>query len=157
MREGETISPNKGERITCIRSGLDGGPFIFEFELDTGTTGPPLHSHEGQDERISVIAGEFGLQIGGTRRVLRAGESVNLTPDDPHTFWNASSTSIVRCRAEHGGRFERAIAQPDLLRLSIYISRVDPGSVRIHNAGLRLLMLILARIGTLFRLQASAV
>ncbi len=156
MREGQTMSPNKGERITCIRSGLDGGPFIFEFELDPGVTGPPMHSHEGHDERISVLAGEFGLQIGNTRRVCRAGESVLLTPADVHTFWNASPTSTVRCRVEHGGRFERAIAQPDLLRLSMYVSRVDPGAVRVHNRGLRMLMSVLARIGSLFRLQVTA-
>ena len=155
MREGQTIFPGKGERITCIRSGADGGPFIFDFELDPGIKGPPMHTHEQHDEIINVLDGEFGLQIGSLRRTCRAGESIHLTPADPHTFWNASSTSIVRCRVEHGGRFERAIIQPDLVRLSMFINGVDPGSIRVHHAGLRLLMSILAKIGTLLRLHVS--
>jgi mannose-6-phosphate isomerase-like protein (cupin superfamily) len=155
MHRGQTISPGKGERITCIQSGIDGSPFIFDFELDPGIKGPPLHTHEEHDERITVLSGEFGLQIGDTRRVCRAGESVLLKPQDPHTFWNASSTSIVRCRVEHGGRFERAIIQPDLVRLAMFINDVDPGAIRVHNAALRLLMSVLAKIGALFRLQVS--
>lgn len=61
----------------------------------------------------------------------------------------------MRCRVEHGGRFERAIIQPDLVRLAMFINDIDPGWIRVHNAGLRLLMCVLAKIDALFRLQVS--
>ena len=157
MHKSQTISPGKGERITCIQSGIDGSPFTFDFEPDPGIKGPPMHTHEEHDEQITVLSGEFGLQIGNTRRICRAGESVRLKPEDPHTLWNASASTPVRCRVEHGRRFEHAIIQPDLMRLAMYINQVDPGSIRVHGAAPRLFLSMLARLGALFRLKVSTV
>lgn len=149
MRNGETLYPGKGERITCIRSGLDGGPFIFEFELEPGVKGPPMHTHENHTETFEVLDGEIVIRVKDRNHHCRPGDRLTLTPDDPHTFWNPSTTHNVRCRVEHGGRFERAIMQPDFPKLCLFLHTVDAGAIRVHNPILRTLMSVIARIAGL--------
>jgi len=149
MQSGEILIPGKGERITCIRSGLDGGPFIFDFELDPGVKGPPMHTHEEHNETFEILQGELMIKVVGQVHHCKAGDRLTLTPNDPHTFWNPSKTEKLCCRVEHGGRFERAIVQPDLARLALFIHTVDGGSIRVHNAVLRLLMRWIARVARL--------
>lgn len=146
MRSGETLIPGKGETITCIRSGLDGGPFVFDFELDPVVKGPPIHTHEEHNETFEILQGELMIKVIGRIHHCKAGDRLTLTPNDPHTFWNPSKTARVSCRVEHGGRFERAIIQPDLARVALFIHTVDAGSIRVHNPVLRLLMRCFAAV-----------
>lgn len=149
MRNGETLIPGKGERITCIQSGVNGGPFIFEFELEPGVKGPPMHTHEEGNETFEVLEGEIEIRVGRRVHRCRAGDRLTLTPDDPHTFRNPSGSHNVRCRVEHGGRFERAIVQRGLPQLAVYIHRVDAGSIRVHNPVLRVMMRWIAAVAAL--------
>jgi quercetin dioxygenase-like cupin family protein len=130
MREGEVAKPTPGETVTCIHSSSGGGPFVFDLELQPGTQGPPMHTHDEGDETIEVLDGEIVFRVGREDKTLRAGDRLTLTPRDPHTFWNPSKTTPVRCRVTHGARFERAIGQPDFLSLAMYLSFVDPGASR---------------------------
>ena len=65
MREGEVLQPSPGETITCIRSGLSGGPFIFDLELAPGAGRPPTHTHDEGDEHIEVRVGEIVFRVNG--------------------------------------------------------------------------------------------
>src|SRR4051812_10081575 len=125
MRAGEIARPSPGEKVTCIRSGQSGGPFIFDFELAPGAKGPPTHVHDEGDETIEIFEGEITFRVNGRDRLLRAGESLTLTPKDQHTFWNPSKTATLRARVTHGARFERVIAQPGLTSLLMYSCYVD--------------------------------
>lgn len=118
MREGEVARPQPGEKVTCIRSGLGGGPFIFDVELAPGTGGPPTHTHDEGDEIVEVLEGEVVFRVNGEEKLLRAGDSLTLTPKDAHTFWNPSKTDRVVARVTHGPRFERLIVQPGLTALT---------------------------------------
>lgn len=147
MREGEIAHPSPGETITCIRSAQSGGPFIFEVALAPGTGGPPTHTHDEGDELIEVLEGEVVFRVNGRKTLLRAGDSLTLTPADAHTFWNPSRTARVRARVTHGARFERAIAQPSLTALLMYLTYVDPGASRATHPMMKVMARVVAWIG----------
>ncbi len=149
MREGEVASPSPTEKITCIRSGKDGGPFIFELELAPGSGGPPTHTHDEGDETIEILEGEMGWKIHGKTRVMKKGDTLTLTPNDPHTFWNASKTEVLRARVTHGARFERLIAQPNLTAMLMYLVYVDPGASRSSSMAMSAAMRVMAWFGKL--------
>jgi len=154
MNPGETFHPSPNETFTCIRSGADGGAFVFEMELGPSGSGPPMHSHDEGDEVIEVLSGtiEFKLRDGWER--YGPGETLTLTPSDPHTFRNPSGSESVRCLVSTGHRFERAI-QPDLMRTAMYLVDVDPGASRMASPVIRATLWVLARIGRLCRLQLA--
>lgn len=58
-----------------------------------------MHTHDEHDEQITVLSGEFGLQIDNTRRICRAGEAVRLKPEDPDTP-SGMIRPPLRCDAE---------------------------------------------------------
>jgi quercetin dioxygenase-like cupin family protein len=149
MRETEVTRPSPGETITCIRSGQSGGPFIFELELAPGAGRPPVHTHDEGDETIDVLEGEMVFRVNGVNRHLRAGDSLTLTPDDPHTFWNPSKTEVVRARVTHGARFERLIAQPDMTSMLMYLAYVDPGASRATSSMVNLVVRVVGWFGRL--------
>ena len=157
MREGEIARPAPGETIKCIRSGQAGGPFIFDLELAPGTGGPPTHTHDEGDETIEVIEGEIAFRVNKKTTVLRAGESLTLTPDDAHTFWNPSKTTATRARVTHGARFERLIAQPSLTALLMYLTYVDPGASRARHPMMKLVVRLIAWVGRLRGVQPARV
>ncbi len=148
MNPGETFHPRPGETFTCVRSGADGGPFVFEMELGPRGVGPPMHTHDDVDEVIEVLSGSIEFQLRDGWRRLKPGESLTLTPSDPHTFRNPSQSEPVRCRVTHGNRFERAI-QPDLTRTAMYLMDVDPGASRMASPMVRAVLWLVARIGRL--------
>lgn len=149
MRNGEVARPTPAETITCIRSGQGGGPFIFDFELAAGASGPPTHTHDEGDEIIEMLEGEMAFRVNGAVRVLRAGDVLTLTPSDAHTFWNPSKTHRARARVTHGARFERLIAQPDFTSLSMYLTYVDPGASRATSRFVGALLGLIAWAGKL--------
>lgn len=156
MREGEVIRPSPGERIKCIRSGQAGGPFVFDLELAPGYKGPPTHTHDEGNETIEVIDGEVVFRVNGKNRVLRAGDSLTLTPADAHTFWNPSKTTAVRARVTHGARFERLIVQPSLTSLLMYACFVDAGASRATNPVMQVMARVIAWVGRLRGVQLVA-
>lgn len=153
MKVGEEVRPSPGERIVCVQSGRDGGPFIFEMELGPRVKGPPMHAHDEGDEVVEVLEGEIVFRVGGEDRTLRAGEALTLTPADAHTFWNPSPTAPVRCRVVHGARFERAISQPDFSRMAMYLTWVDAGASRMASPAVRGVLWLVALFGRLRGLQ----
>lgn len=155
MREGETIRPSPGERITCIESSSGGGRFVFELELAPGVGGPPIHTHDEGDETIEVLEGEIDFKVHGKWRRLGPGDSLTLTPSDPHTFRNPSREHPVRCNVIHGARFEKLMAQPDLSRLAIYLTDVDPGASRTSSAFMRLVLRVMSAFAKLRGLRVD--
>jgi quercetin dioxygenase-like cupin family protein len=149
MREGEVHQVSPSETITCVRSGLNGGSFVFDFELAPGAKGPPMHTHDEGDEIIEVTQGEIVFRVEGEDRHLQGGDVLTLTPDEPHTFWNPSRTQTVKCRVTHGARFERLIAQPGLMHILMYMAFVDPGSSRPANRVVRVFVRMIAWAGRL--------
>ena len=74
---------------------------------------------------------------------------MTLTPRDPHTFWNPSRTDVLRARVTHGARFERAIAQPGITPMLVYLTYVDPGASRATNPMMKIVARMIAWVGRL--------
>ena len=143
------MHPGPGERVTCLRSGLGGGSFIFEFEVAPNGKGPPRHTHDEGDEIIAVTRGVLEVEVNGQWRRLGPGEAVTLRPSDVHTFRNGSKDAPVVCEVVHGSRFERAIVQRSFLDICYYLAYVDPGVTRMRSLAVRALMRAMAFIAKL--------
>lgn len=153
MNKGETIHPSPGESITCVRSGRDGGPFIFDMILGPGVSGPPTHTHDEGDEIIEVTEGEIVFVVDGRAQAMKAGDRATITPAMAHTFHNPSKTTPVHCRVTHGGRFERAVSQPGFTQLAMVLSTIDPGASRMRSPLVRAVLHLIAFFGRLRGLQ----
>ncbi len=152
MKAGQVIEMSPKEKISCIRSGADGGPFVFDMELGPRGSGPPKHTHDEGDETIEVLSGEIVFVVGRTKHLLSAGEQLTLTPADAHTFYNPSRTESVVCRVTHGSRFERALEMTRFPDMAHYITVVDPGASRMASPFVRATL----RIAALFRSRGAA-
>lgn len=62
-----------------------GGMFIYEHK-DVGKGGPPRHLHYEQDEWLYALAGEFIVEIGDERLILKQGDSVLAPRKVPHAW-----------------------------------------------------------------------
>ncbi len=63
----------------------NGGIFIYEHK-NVGKGGPPRHLHYEQDEWLYALAGEFVVEIGDERVILKQGDSVFAPRNVPHAW-----------------------------------------------------------------------
>jgi len=54
--------------------------------------GPPLHSHQHEEETFYVVRGEYEFILNGERRQLTAGEGIFAPRGSVHTFKNVGAT-----------------------------------------------------------------
>jgi len=84
-RFGEKIRLGGREPHDCKVSAkdTDGAMCIFEF---TGHSGGPRHLHDGQDEWVYIIDGEFDFQVGDRKFRAGAGECVFVPRKVAHAW-----------------------------------------------------------------------
>jgi quercetin dioxygenase-like cupin family protein len=94
---GDVFSLNDGENVTVRTASADSGGALLEVEAEWAPAEhrPLAHSHPSQDEHFDVLEGELSLRLGDERRVLRAGDSVDIARGTLHAFWN-SGGSVAR-------------------------------------------------------------
>jgi quercetin dioxygenase-like cupin family protein len=80
-----------GDTYTILLTGKDtAGRFcLIDMYVPPGG-GPPPHRHDFE-ETFSLLEGELELTFRGSKRVLHAGETVNVPANAPHQFRNSSS------------------------------------------------------------------
>jgi quercetin 2,3-dioxygenase len=72
-------------------SGKDTGGLLSVFEYEGfAKIGPSLHVHLDQDEVFYVVDGEFLFQAGDERQTLKAGDTIFLPRNIPHTWLQLS-------------------------------------------------------------------
>lgn len=75
-----------GHKVTPLNTTAD---YDLVFGETPGhTPGPPPHTHQNFTEVFLVTEGEMEFMINGEIKVLTAGDSINLAPNDLHTFGN---------------------------------------------------------------------
>jgi quercetin dioxygenase-like cupin family protein len=94
LGEGRTLLVGGGDLVTYKARSAETGDAYFCFEVSTTPGfGPPLHTHAYR-ELFYVLEGEYEFtfeQDGRIERVTgRAGTSVVIPPNVPHTFKNES-------------------------------------------------------------------
>jgi len=80
-----------GDTYTILLSGKDtAGRFcLIDMHVPPGG-GPPPHRHDFE-ESFTMLDGEIEASFRGKRRMVRAGETINIPANSPHQFRNAST------------------------------------------------------------------
>lgn len=74
-------------------SAADGGSLVAVEANAPKGFGPPLHSHDHEDEIIVVLDGEVRFECGGEAKTVGAGGLAYFPHRQPHTFQVLSETS----------------------------------------------------------------
>ena len=79
-----------GDTYTILLTGEDtGGRYtLVDMHVPQGG-GPPPHRHDFE-EMFHVLEGEIEATFRGEKSVVRAGETINIPANAPHSFTNAS-------------------------------------------------------------------
>jgi quercetin dioxygenase-like cupin family protein len=96
-----------GDTYTILLSGEDtaGRYTLIDMHVPPGG-GPPPHRHDFE-EMFTVLEGEVELTFRGEHLVARAGETVNVPANAPHSFTNASGQPVrLLCLCSPSGQEE---------------------------------------------------
>jgi mannose-6-phosphate isomerase-like protein (cupin superfamily) len=80
-----------GDTYTILLSGddTDGRYCLIDMYIPPGG-GPPPHRHDFE-ESFTILSGEIEAVFRGKKTVVRAGQTVNIPANAPHSFPNAST------------------------------------------------------------------
>jgi quercetin dioxygenase-like cupin family protein len=83
-----------GGTYTILLSGTDtAGRFcLIDMHVPPGG-GPPPHRHDFEETFI-LLEGEIEAVFRGEKRIVRAGETINIPANAPHQFHNSSSANV---------------------------------------------------------------
>jgi quercetin dioxygenase-like cupin family protein len=79
-----------GDTYTVLLTGddTDGRYCLIEMHVPPGG-GPPPHRHDFE-ESFTILEGEIEAMFRGKKTIVRAGQTVNIPANAPHSFTNAS-------------------------------------------------------------------
>ncbi|MCU0470469.1 MAG: cupin domain-containing protein [Arcicella sp.] len=78
---------------------------VFEY-VGTQKVGPSLHVHFEQDEIFTVIEGEYLFQVGDKKETLKAGDTIFLPRNIPHTWLQISDLGKLIYFLQPAGKME---------------------------------------------------
>ena len=89
-------SPVQKDRATFIETAESshGSVTLLEIELAPGG-GNSAHYHTAFTERFEVVSGRLGVMVGGTERILSAGESALVERRQVHRFFNPTGDTTM--------------------------------------------------------------
>src|SRR5215210_379484 len=96
-----------GDTYTILLSGEDtaGRYALIDMHIPQGG-GPPPHRHDFE-EMFSVLEGEIEATFRGQKSVVRAGETINIPANAPHSFTNPSERPArLLCMCSPSGQEE---------------------------------------------------
>jgi quercetin dioxygenase-like cupin family protein len=96
-----------GGTYTILLTGndTDGRYCLISMIIPPGG-GPPLHRHDFE-ESFTILEGEIEATFRGQKSVVRAGETVNIPANAPHSFVNSSGKTIkLLCICSPAGQDE---------------------------------------------------
>jgi quercetin dioxygenase-like cupin family protein len=100
-----------GDTYTILLSGddTDGRYCLIDMLVPPGG-GPPPHRHDFE-ESFTVLEGEIEATFRGKKSVMRAGETINIPANAPHSFTNASKQPArLLCICSPAGQEELFLA-----------------------------------------------
>jgi quercetin dioxygenase-like cupin family protein len=104
-----------GDTYTILVAGQDtaGKYTLIDMHVPPGG-GPPPHRHNFE-EMFTVLDGDVQVTFRGQAMVLRAGQTVNVPANAPHSFTNASDRSsrlLCMCAPAGQDEFFTLVGQP---------------------------------------------
>lgn len=96
-----------GDTYTILVAGKDtAGRFCLIDMFVPPGGGPPPHRHDFE-ETFSILEGELEATFRGTKRTVKAGETIHIPANAPHQFHNASSEPVrMLCICSPAGQEE---------------------------------------------------
>jgi quercetin dioxygenase-like cupin family protein len=97
VRTGDAIeNPVTGQRLTFLETGADSGGESFRAEgaFPPGGLAGVEHIHPHLDEYFEVLAGQAAFSVEGVKRVLGAGQTIEVPAGTRHTFGNAGDDEM---------------------------------------------------------------
>ena len=88
---GDVYALTPSERLT-VRS-LTPDLLVVDAEWAPVEIRPIAHHHPVQDEHFEVHAGELTAEVDGERRVLRAGDTLDIPRGTAHKMWNSGDVA----------------------------------------------------------------
>lgn len=93
-QEGQVFfSKTEGFRQTILKR--EGGLAWVELALESRAPGPPEHIHTTFAENFIVAEGTLSLLVNGEKKILRAGESLLVTPGTRHKPFNETDSPVI--------------------------------------------------------------
>jgi len=105
-----------GDTYTILVSGAEtaGRYCLIDMHVPPGG-GPPPHRHDFE-EMFTLLEGELEFTFRGKTSTVRAGSTVNIPANAPHSFRNASSVAVrMLCMATPAGLDEFFLEIGDLV------------------------------------------
>jgi len=96
-----------GDTYTILLAGNDtaGRYCLIDMHVPPGG-GPPPHRHDFE-ESFTLLEGELEVTFRGSKRVVEAGETINIPANAPHQFHNSSSQAVrMLCICSPAGQEE---------------------------------------------------
>src|ERR1700731_2323711 len=96
-----------GDTYTVLLSGNDtnGRYCLIDMHIPPGG-GPPPHRHDFE-ESFTLLEGEIEATFRGEKSVVRAGETLSIPSNAPHSFTNASKKTVrLLCLCAPAGQEE---------------------------------------------------
>ena len=123
---------------------------VLEAFLEPTAHVSRLHAHPRQQQRVEVLAGSLGVQVGRRHAVVGPGARLVVAPGERHRFWNAGDETVqLVAETAPALRLESLLAallaheRPGLLRLAL-VAAAHADTVRLSPAPPRLEGLALA-------------
>jgi quercetin dioxygenase-like cupin family protein len=102
---------------------------IFEF-TGLGKVGPQLHIHYHQDEIFYVVSGEYRFKVGEEMKVLKAGDTIFLPRNLPHTWLQLTDHGKLIYFLQPAGKMEEFFSYMAALKTRPSEEEMD----RIHKS-----------------------
>lgn len=96
------VNPND---VKISGKDTDGQLAVFEY-IGTQKVGPGLHIHFHQDEIFYVVEGEYRFQLGNEKSILKAGDTIFLPRNIPHTWIQLSDRGKLIYTLQPAGQLE---------------------------------------------------
>jgi quercetin dioxygenase-like cupin family protein len=100
-----------GDTYTILLSGADtDGRYCLIDMLIPPAGGPPPHRHDFE-ESFTIVEGEIEATFRGQKSAVRAGETIHIPANAPHSFTNASKEPVrLLCICSPAGQEELFLA-----------------------------------------------
>lgn len=164
MKPGESFAlPAEGEAFHVKRSAHNGDPALqFDWTLEPGKSGPPIHVHPEDDEIVRVLEGTARIQLGDDVHLVEAGKSMRLPAGIRHqvrAHGNARLVAQVTSSPGHGFEQILDIMQDGGFRgfaATCLFVTANPRILRPHHWGIRVFMRVVGSLGWLVGVRAPA-
>jgi mannose-6-phosphate isomerase-like protein (cupin superfamily) len=162
MKVGESFAlPGEGEAFHIKRSAHHGDPALqFDWTLEPGRPGPPLHVHREDDEIVRVLEGTARIQLGTDIHLVSAGTSMRLPAGIQHRIrGHGDQRLVVQVTSSPGYGFEQIL---DILQCGGFrgfaamcqFVPANPQILRPQSFGIRAFMRVVGALGWIVGVRA---